>query len=340
MTVHPATGRFDHQSIVGTYQPSMATLNPSELRAGLGVQATYLYGGWREADGTLHIFERKFVGPMTAGLWLMKVGEEGMKIDPGSIRTARGETKRTLGEDEMIWRGQMMENQVGEHGGEEGLVLRLTEDSLDWTEGDLLRLEGSLVGPGLQVFAPDPTEAVFYQSQLYKVSGRVLGADVEGFVFVDHSAWPHGTDWKEYRVFNHLQLGWVAFANEFDDGSIEWGHLCVGADRFSFTMTADADGATALHTTEVTGGFDLADDEYAEHGIWLAGDDRWTFELEPSGRLREFTEARWGGYRAQAGYIAREDEQRSLKLGIGWLETFAQRLKENGIPSVDGAKGS
>ena len=337
MPNHPPFGRFDHQSVVGTYEPSLAVIDPRNLRNGLGVQICYLYGGWREPDGTLHIFERKFTGPMTAGLWLMRIEADGVKIDPGSTRTVRGETKRSFADDEIVWQGQMMETQVGEHGSEHGMVLRFTEGAIDWREGDLLRLEGRLVGPGLQVFAPDSVEPFYYSSQLYKVGGRVLDADVEGFVFVDHTAYPHGADWKEWKVFNHLQLAWEAFANEYDDGSIEWGHLCLGADRFSFAMTADAEGAVALHTVDVTGGVDIGDNEWAPRAVWRGGDDAWIFELEEGGRLAEFTEARWGGYRAQAGHTRRVGDDRTVKLGFSWLETFAARLKENGVPTVDEA---
>ncbi|HYH48237.1 MAG TPA: hypothetical protein VEG38_01695 [Acidimicrobiia bacterium] len=333
MPDHPAIGRFDHQSIVGTYAPSLAVLDQRTLRAGLGVQVVYLYGGWREGDGTLHVFERKFVGPMTAGLWLMRVENGKVKMDAASARTVRGEAKRSYSSGEVVWQGHMLEGHT-KGSGEAGMRLRFTEGALDWQEGDILDLAGRLVGPGLQVSAPDPTEPFYYSSQLYEVQGRVLGADVDGFVFVDHSAWPPGTDWKEYCVFNHLQLGWEAFANRYEDGTIEWGHLCIGADRFSFAMVGDADGAVALNTVDVTGGVDVRDDEYAARAVWQAGPHTWIFELEEGGELAEFTEARWGGYRAQAGLTRRVGDQRALKVGFSWLETFAQRLKENGIPSA------
>lgn len=332
MGQYPAIGVYEHQSVVGPYEPTLAALDQRLLRNGLGTQICYLYGGWREADGTLHVFERKFMGPMTAGLWLMRVEDGQVKIDPSSIRTSRGESKRSFSDDEIVWRGQMMENQAGED--EEGMVLRFVEGGFDWTEGKVLRLHGELRGPGLQIHAPDQHEPFFYMSQLYKVRGEVLGAEVEGFVFVDHTGWPHGADWKEWKVFNHLQLAWVAFANEFEDGSIEWGHLCLGADRFSFTMTANDSGPTALHTVGVHGGVDFGDNDYNTRTLWRCGDDAWIFELEPGGQLKEFTEARWGTYRAQCGYVSRPDERRPLKVGFAWNETFADRIKANGIPPV------
>jgi hypothetical protein len=314
MTSHPPVGHFGHQSVVGTYQPSLTTLDTRKLRDGLGVQVCYVYGGGQDSDSTLHAFERKFIGPMTAGLWLMRLENGKVKIDPSSARTVRGETKRTFGDDEVVWTGQMMETQVGEHGREEGFVLRFTNGAITWTEGDILRLHGALVGPGLQVLAPDPIESFYYSSQLYKVSGRVVDADVEGFVFLDHGAWPHGTDWKEFLAFNHLQLAWAAFANEYEDGTIEWGYLCIGADRFSFMMVADAHNAVTLRTTDVTGGVDLGENQYVQRAVWRGGDGRtWRFDLEPGGQLAEFAEARWGGYRAHAGLVRRVDDERTLK---------------------------
>jgi hypothetical protein len=338
MTSHPPVGHFGHQPVVGTYQPSLATLDTRSLRDGLGVQAVYVYGGGRQSDGTLHAFERKFIGPMTAGLWLMRVENGKVKFDPSSTRTVRGETKRTFGEDEVVWSGQMMETQVGQHGLEEELVLRFTDGAITWSEGDVLRLHGTLAGPGLQMLAPDPVEALYYSSEVYKVSGRVAAADVEGFVFLDHSAWPHGTDWKEYVAFNHLQLAWAPFANEFEDGSIEWGFLCLGADRFSFIMVADAHDAVALRTSDVTGGVDVGENNYAQRVVWRASDGRtWRFDMEPGGEIAEFAEARWGGYRAHAGLVRRLGDERAVKVGFAWLEAFPHRLADNKIPSVDEA---
>ncbi|MDQ2638299.1 MAG: hypothetical protein M3Y83_15635, partial [Actinomycetota bacterium] len=88
----------------------------------------------------------------------------------------------------------------------------------------------------------------------------------------------------------------------------------------------------------VTGGIDLGDDDWAQRALWKASSgEEWTFELEDGGKLSEFTAARWGGYRAQAGHTRRSGEDREVKLGFSWLETFGDRIRESKIPAVDDA---
>lgn len=326
-------GDFQHRALTSAYDPSIDIHRPTQTPLGLTEQVLYLYGGWREADGTLHVFERKFIGPMTAGLWLMKCDSTAVQINPESARTVRGEVKREFSEDSILLHGAMMEK-VGGSGG--AFRFHVTPGHFSWEENDgLLSLTGDLVGPGVQIFAPDNDEPILYISELYKVAGRVDGQDVEGFVFYDHSYWPAGMDWKEFRVFKDLQLGWQAFANEYQDGSIEWGHLCIGRQGFNFTGVCDAEGPVSM-TSGGAGGIDLGENDWAQRATWKAPDGRqWTFELEDGGTLAGFTEARWGGYRAQAGHTRRVGDQRAVKVGFSWLETFGDRIREDKIPSVD-----
>ncbi|MGW8815583.1 hypothetical protein [Gordonia terrae] len=327
-------GKFDNAALTSTYEPDVRIHQPYQTPLGLTEQVLYLYGGWREKDGTLHTFERKFIGPMTAGLWLMNARDGQTKIHPDSAKTVRGEVKREYADDRLRLYGAMMEKVGGSGGAFEFVV---TPGEFDWTEGDLLDLDGKLVGPGVQIYSPDEDEPILYISELYKVTGKVLGDDVEGFVFYDHSYWPAGRDWKEFSVFKRLQLGWEAFANEFEDGSIEWGHLCLGEGGFNFTAVADQDGAVSMEN-QVRGGVDLLDEDWAQRARWKTPQGlEWTFELEDGGKLTEFAAARWGGYRAQAGHTRRVGDDRTVRLGFSWLETFGDRLRDNKIPSFDDA---
>ena len=59
------------------------------------------------------------------------------------------------------------------------------------------------------------------------------------------------------------------------------------------------------------------------------------FELEPGGQMSQFSAARWGGYRAQAGRISRHGDDRDVKVAFSWGESFMERFREQGVGSVD-----
>lgn len=328
-------GDLNHRAITALYDSSLTVHSPRATPFGLTEQVIYLYGGWRESDGTLHVFERKFIGPMTAGLWLMKTADGSVEINPRSAQTVRGEVKRQYTDDAILLHGALMEK-VGASGGD--FTFRVTEGAFEWAEnGDLLKLSGTLVGPGVQIYAPDNEEPILYISELYKTKGTVEGEEVEGFVFYDHSYWPAGHDWKEYRVYKDLQLGWQAFANEFEDGSIEWGHLCLGRNDFNFSAVSDTEGALSMEA-DVVGGVTLGEGDWTQRAVWQTPSGlEWTFELEENGALSGFTAARWGGYRAQAGLTRRTGDTRKVRNGFSWLETFGDRLRESKIPTAEEA---
>ena len=63
-------GDFDFQTVVDAYEPKLADLQPHHERHGLSLQVQYFYGGLQDSDGVMWAVERKFIGPMTGGLWV------------------------------------------------------------------------------------------------------------------------------------------------------------------------------------------------------------------------------------------------------------------------------
>lgn len=333
----PKIGDLNFATSVGCYQPHLAMHRPTSKPLGLTEQSMYLYGGWRDESGALHIVERKFCGPMTAGLWMMTNRSGKVALAPESLQTVRGEVKREYSESEHHLHGSLL----GKAGGapEEGLDYRLTPGAMSWREGSILQLDGSLVGPGIQIASLDGDEPFFYTSELYRMRGTVLGESVEGFVFLDHGYWPHGRDWKEWKIFNGTQLSWSAFATEFADGSVEWGQVAIGRQMFNFVAVADADGPVAMDVGTI-GGVDPDPEDWAQRIGFQANDGRtWVFELEPGGQMSQFSAARWGGYRAQAGKILRHRETRDVKVAFSWGESFMERFRDEGVGSVDALLG-
>ncbi|HEV7534588.1 MAG TPA: hypothetical protein VGP90_03070, partial [Acidimicrobiia bacterium] len=95
MPDHRAIADYHERPIVGWFDPRIADVEPGKAKYGLHLQVQYFYGGLRDDDGRLYVVERKFIGPMTSGLWLMTNRDaEHLRLAPASLRTSRGEIRR------------------------------------------------------------------------------------------------------------------------------------------------------------------------------------------------------------------------------------------------------
>ncbi|MGH2793074.1 MAG: hypothetical protein ACRDKG_02100 [Actinomycetota bacterium] len=320
-----ARGDFGFQPLISTYAPRLAEMDPRAIQFGMSLQAIYVYGAFRDLDGGLYGLIRKFVGPLTTGLGLMTVRDGGLRLDPASFRGARGASTRKLTAEAHTYEGQRMP-------GDEPFTIRVTDREMSWSEGELMSLDGTLGAPAIQIYIPSHEESAMYASQIYPAGGTILGRPVTGFMLFDQSYMPPGIDWKDSRVFNDLEYAWGSFATEYADGSLEWGHVCLGRRRFSFAAIADREGEV-LFTTDVTGGVDVGADDWAERISLRAANQDWEWIPDADGRLTDFSAAR-PGYFAQTGWARRVGEGRTATRWFAWQETFPERLRSDGFPST------
>jgi len=324
-------GDFEYRTVVGSFEPRLETMIPSDPRFGLNLQVQYIYGGFRTSDGTQYIVERKFIGPMTGGLWLMSTESGTLKLDMGALRSTRGETRREITEARRVW-GEHLMHKLGQASGsgDQPLTLDLNGDKITWSEGDLLSLEGTLAGPGFQFYAPMRNEPLFYTTHAYWVKGTVLGKEVDGFIGFDHGYWQHGREWKEYRIFHDIEVSWEVFGNAFEDGSNEWGVIVKGRGDMSAAVIFEGDKIMG-RTNLMPARYDLDDEGFINEGVFTIGDAEWVFTSDAASRMHEFSNARWAGYRAQAGITRRRGDDRKLKNGFCWIEFFPDRIKDEGL---------
>jgi hypothetical protein len=330
---HRALADFNERTIVGWFDPRIADVAPGQARFGLNLQVQYFYGGLRDDEGRLYVLERKFIGPMTSGLWLMTNRDaEHLRLAPASLRTSRGEIRRHFTPECHRYADALMAK-VGKDltsGDEQPLDLSFTDGGISWTEGDLLSCEATPVGTGLMHYSPMPEDSLLYTMQTYRAEGTVLGRRATGFVLVDHGYWPAGPEWKEFRFFAHSQVAWNVFANEYEDGSVDAGFFICGLNDFAVAGTFDHKGPR-FATSELDAGLTLADDDWMGSAVYAAGGEEWVFTPEPAGRMNEFSSARWAGYRAQAGVTRRRGDNRPLRASFTWLEFFADRARSGGF---------
>jgi hypothetical protein len=99
----PSLGDFDYQTVVGPFDVALERMRPQDPRFGLHLQVQYIYGWFQAADGVRSVVERKFIGPMTGGLWLMSTESGTLTLHPGALRSSRGETRRQFTDTTRVW---------------------------------------------------------------------------------------------------------------------------------------------------------------------------------------------------------------------------------------------
>lgn len=330
---HRGLGDFNEQTIVGWFDPRIADVAPGTDRYGLHLQVQYFYGGLRDDEGRLYVLERKFIGPMTSGLWLMTNRDaEHLRLAPASLRTSRGEIRRHFTAESHRYADALMAK-VGKDlisGDEQPLDLSFTDGGVSWTEGDLLALEATPIGTGLMHYSPMPQDSLLYTMQANRAVGTVMGRPATGFVLIDHGYWPAGPEWKELRFFAKSQVAWNVFANEYEDGAVDAGFFICGLNDFAVAGVFDHKGPR-FATSGLDASLTLADEDWMGSATFTAGGEQWVFTPEPAGRMNEFSAARWAGYRAQAGVTRRAGDTRALRSSFTWLEFFADRARAGGF---------
>ncbi|GAA0617170.1 hypothetical protein GCM10009547_19180 [Sporichthya brevicatena] len=324
MTDDQRFGDFHYAPVVGTYTPKFSELLPHTSIAGLSLQSQYLYGGFRAESGTVYVLERKFIGPMTGGLYLLHNGGGRMELHEGSKRSAKGEMVRTIEPDFRRWITKGMLS--GDH--EEPIDLRIDDNAMTWEEGSLLSLSGPRPTLGGQFLSSMRDEPLAYASQPYWLTGTILGEQVEGPIFFDQVYFRHGSEWKEYPYYTDVQIVWNIFANKYADGTIEFGNITKGRRRWGAGIVAEGNQAIA-EANHVGAEFEVDADGYVTGASYDLGEAGvWDFVGDPAQQLSGFNKARWGGYRAQGGMTRRRGDTREVVTGWTWVEAFSDRMKE------------
>ncbi len=322
---------FDYRTVVGAFRPTVASMLPTKTYHGLGMQVQYIYGFLLDDVGNSYVVERKFMGSMTGGCYVMSTEHGSLQVLPATSRSARGELRRSSTAGHRRWAEPVMQRLASgvAPADEAPLTIDLTDSNITWDEGDILHLEGQTGALGVQAFAPMPDQPWFYSQVPHRAEGTLLGRPARGIVVLEQGFWPHGIEPKEFAFYAELEISFNAFGNLLDDGAMQWGMIVNGKRGLSCAVVVEdlnGEGTVLTAASDHTQHYMFDAGGHIDSSTMEADGDVWEFHGDKTGWMDEFANSRWGGYGSQAGSTTRRGDVRVPTFSYGWFEYFADRI--------------
>ncbi len=334
-------GQFGGGALAGRRVFDAAELVDDSSRLGLEREAMYVWGSSRSAAGDLFVHARRMAAPGASSGASAAAAASGVQhsmndrfllqatLDGADYPRLRKEGRfAALGDDvERSVIDGSASFRLPSRDGRGSMSLRVDDRDVSYNEGDLLELSGERLSPGLHWYLPMGDHALYYVSQTWLVAGRILGEDVEGFVFVEEAYMPPGG--RLYVQGDPMGMVgyrlWYSWATSWDDGTTEFGHFVGNGAGFSVGIVAASTGDVRVvdHL-----GIDI---ERAADGYWydrIALDldgEPWEIVADPRGQMRDLGPI---PNPQQEALVRRVGETRSPRLWLAWGES---------VPSADAA---
>lgn len=309
-----AIGDFGHQVVIGAFEPSVEDCFPTKTHFGLVQDAAFLYGTFRDEAGTLYAAFRRVQYDISLPLSLQTTVDGGqLQMHPSSGKGFSGPVVQRLEKGEHV-----AESLPGLRG--HGFCIRRSLQSVTWSEGDFLSVEGRMIGPGMHWYDPGRDGGGLYLSHILYGQGMVLGKRVEGFFGWDLIYLPAGTAWMSSPYFHGLEVAWFTMGNKYEDGSFEVGQICYGTENWTFAMICNEQGPVVM-TTDVSAEVEFKENTFPGVVHYQIDGERWDWVADPRGEMPYYAK-RPPIYRPSEGLCTRVQERRKVVHGLGWIDCF------------------
>lgn len=308
-------GSFGYRTLVGSTDSDWGPGVYEQPVMGLPVAGQHVWGALQVGDRRVLLI-RHFMNEM-AGRFL---AYEGLIGEDMAFRRSRGYSGLCeLGDLDGQWG-------IYQPRTPPAFVFTTRGDSGRWVDADTdlqLRLEPQ----ALQFVTPDAEEPLAYFARAFEVTGGSYAGEAvdAGVVMHEQVYLRSGRGWMLSRHKRELQGAWIAFANQYADGSSEFGSVCVGTRGWRFAAVIRSDGAHVL--VDRPEGAVSSDGETFDvrlelggHGTW-----RWCPPAKGGGRVplpgpRETTPL-WA-----EGVFQRDGDERELVFAHTWAEVYPHHL--------------
>jgi len=316
------SGHFGFQVVGGLIEP-LASAHWDDI-AGLPMDMQYFYGSVRSESGDYWWPIRGYYADKARFLHLSE------SKNGSDFAYATDETNSYGGP--VVHRERDGRREVVTPDGD--VLMAVDDKHMEWNDDTELSMTGELVGPGIQFVALDEDDAFAYTSRLFRTRGTVKGIPVTGLVFHDSMHAKPGKHFLTGPLITKLEAAWVAFATEFEDGTIHSGHLVHGTENFNLMVVHRSDGPSLVaRDIRVEAELDhpdpMSEQAYPERVTYTGGGETWVWEAAGGPRCpirKDLPE----GHRWRQGWVHHVDETRRPKTTEALMETYNGRLIETG----------
>jgi hypothetical protein len=278
----PRPSGFDWRCVTSAIDTDAADYAWDGPMFGLPLSQTFIYGSVRDGDGVIWTPMRRLAagdGGNEKLLLQTNLDSDAIHVNRGgrSSATSRG-VRRVLD-------GSTIRFDSDPAADGAPFSVRADAKSFSWAEEGVLELEGVAIPPGLHWHLPDRRRGMYYLSQIYEVSGSILGREVRGFIPLDQ-LWMDGMIYvDDIFVGEQAEIVWYTWATRYVDGSFDGGHFMLGHRQLGFAVTYDEHGQVTA-TSDVDGRVILDGDGPWPQRIEVeAAGQTWEFEPDPAGRM-------------------------------------------------------
>ncbi len=136
----------------------------------------------------------------------------------------------------------------------------------------------------------------------------------------DQYCFPPGFAYANDPFVQDIELSYIVFGNEYDDRTIEVGHMFFGHGRWAAAMVNNEQGPIIL-TSDVHAEITARDQRgYAKHIVYHVDGEDWEFTADPPARMPDFGEG-VAKNPAHEGTFRRVGDTRKLLTWWAWTET-------------------
>ena len=320
-------GGFEHRPIVGAFDPTPFDSAPTKSYFGLPLMCTWFYLNWRDDEGNLYEAHRTILGLEASVGFLLNApaGGELRQWAPSADQRFFSGTVITAVDKE----SHRIFSRPSERNYAAGMPFecKRTHEGLEYHEGDTVQFTGRRIGPGMQFYVPTGETPLYYTSIQHRISGHCLGRPAEGFLWWDQCYLPPGVTWRNSDYFKWAELAWTVVGNEYEDGSMDVGHICYGADGFNFAFIVNERGEVKHCTTDVTArDIEYKPNTFPGHMYYVVDGQDWEWTVDPIGDCPDMASGQ-DNYRSSEGYLRRAGEQRKPVVWHAYNEFFPRSIQ-------------